>query len=109
MSALNEEHLVLSVPLGGTEAAEKAHELSTASFFFFFRTEPDCEQLCRRSIKSQINSRLDGELMEGSQALGSVRSRVSKAPSDGGKYGVRTLPKVKSHSNCRRHISFCRQ
>lgn len=36
MSALNEEHLVLSVPLGGTEAAEKAHELSTASFFFFF-------------------------------------------------------------------------
>lgn len=56
--------------------------------------EPDCEQLCRKSIKSQINSRLDGELMEGSQALGSVRSRVSKAPLDGGKYGVRTLPKV---------------
>lgn len=77
----------------GDRGCGKAHELSTASFFFF-RMEPNCEQLCRKSIKSQINSRLDGELMEGSQALGSVRSRVSKAPLDGGKYGVRTLPKV---------------
>lgn len=74
----------------GDRGCGKAHELSTASFFFFF---PDCEQLCRRSIKSQINSRLDGELMEGSQAFGSVRSRVSKAPLDGGKYGVRTMSK----------------
>lgn len=91
MSALNEEHLVLSVPLGGPRLRKGSRAVDC--FFFFSRMEPDCEQLCRRSIKSQINSRLDGELMEGSQAFGSVRSRVSKAPLDGGKYAVRTLSK----------------
>lgn len=75
----------------GDRGCRKAHELSTR-LLFFPPMEPDCERLWRRSIKSQINSRLDGELMEGSQALGRVRSRVFEAPLDRGKYDVRMLP-----------------
>lgn len=71
-AALNEERLVSSFPAGGTEATKRLTSCRRLCLVFFPHMEPDCEELRRGSIKSQIKSRFDGELMDGSQSLSSA-------------------------------------